>query len=509
MKTRTSIKQKILLGYYLIPVLIIFLSIFTLAELRFLDKRIIFGETISEFFDTTLEIRRFEKNYFLYRKADDYRENMKYTNEAIRLLELNTQGFYNTANPQEITDLVNNLSEYKVLMDYFATKSQWTGRPGMGMEKTVIENLEKRRVLEQKIREMGKKIITTAEAISKQEHRNLRKILKTSQNVLITSIVLFSLIGIVIGQILSRMIVRPLTQLEKIMEEIADGRFVKVEIRSKDREIVSLTDAFNRMLHELELRKRYLVQSEKLASLGTLLSGVAHELNNPLSNISSSSQILMEEIEEDDLKYKKELLSQIEEQTGRAKKIVRSLLEFSRDRAFKKEQIPLKNLFDETLQFLKGQVPTKIEVALDIPENITIFADKQKIQQAFLNLIKNAIESITGQGRVLIRARRHLAGNECNDTETGIYKYRRYGEDCTRKQDSVNIIIRDTGAGIPPEILPKIFDPFFTTKEVGKGSGLGLAIVHDIIEEHYGCIGVESKIGQGTTFLIRLPVKEI
>jgi len=340
MKTRTSIKQKILLGYYLIPVLIIFLSIFTLAELRFLDKRIIFGETISEFFDTTLEIRRFEKNYFLYRKADDYRDNMKYTNEAIRLLELNTQGFYNTANPQEITDLVNNLSEYKVLMDYFATKSQWTGRPGMGMEKTVIENLEKRRVLEQKIREMGKKIITTAEAISKQEHRNLRKILKTSQNVLITSIVLFSLIGIVIGQILSRMIVRPLTQLEKIMEEIADGRFVKVEIRSKDREIVSLTDAFNRMLHELELRKRYLVQSEKLASLGTLLSGVAHELNNPLSNISSSSQILMEEIEEDDLKYKKELLSQIEEQTGRAKKIVRSLLEFSRDRAFKKEQIP-------------------------------------------------------------------------------------------------------------------------------------------------------------------------
>lgn len=509
MKTRTSIKRKILLGYYLIPLLIICLSTFTLTELHFLDKRIIFGETISEFFDTTLEIRRFEKNYFLYHQVSDYRESIKYANYAIRILEQNTHGFYNIASPQEITDLVNSLSEYKVLMDYFVSKPMWVGGPNMEMDEASRDNLEQRTVLEAKIREKGKKILTTAEEISKNEHRNLQKILNTSQNILITSIVLFSLIGIAIGQILSRMIVRPLTQLEHIMEDIAGGKFVKIEIRSKDREMISLTEAFNKMIRELELRQRHLVQSEKLASLGTLLSGVAHELNNPLSNISSSSQILMEEIEEDDLEYKKELLSQIEDQTERAKKIVRSLLEFSRDRAFKKEQIPLKNLFDETLRFLKGQVPTKIEIALDIPENVTIFADKQRIQQAFLNLIKNAVESIADQGRVLIRARRQLAGSKNQDIETGIYNYRRYGEDCTRNQDSMNIIIRDTGAGIPPEIMPKIFDPFYTTKEVGKGSGLGLAIVHDIIEEHHGCIGVESRVGRGTTFLIRLPAKEI
>ena len=107
--------------------------------------------------------------------------------------------------------------------------------------------------------------------------------------------------AIVIGQILSRMVVRPLKMLEESMGVIAEGKFERVSIDSHDREILSLTNAFNTMLKELELRQRHLVQSEKLASLGTLLSGVAHELNNPLSNISSSCQILTEEIEDTDI----------------------------------------------------------------------------------------------------------------------------------------------------------------------------------------------------------------
>jgi two-component system NtrC family sensor kinase len=300
---------------------------------------------------------------------------------------------------------------------------------------------------------------------------------------------------------------------------IAEGTFERISIDSRDREIVSLTKAFNKMLKELELHERHLIQSEKLASLGTLLSGVAHELNNPLSNISSSNQILMEEIRDArekqptgniplDPAFTLELASQINDQTDRARNIVRSLLDFSRDREFKKEPLLLKSLCEETIQFVKGQVPTKIGIVLSVPEDISIFVDKQRFQQALLNLIKNAIDAIVpGEGSITIKAEKRRAMDDLEDEKTGIYNYLKYRGKCTLDQDTVDIEIRDTGSGIPQDIIPRIFDPFFTTKDVGKGSGLGLFIVHEIVEEHDGCIAVDSEPGKGTAFLIRLPIK--
>jgi two-component system NtrC family sensor kinase len=505
-KKQSSIKQKIIFGYYLIPILIVGLLIFVFVDLHLLKKRIMFGETISEFFDTTLEIRRYEKNYFLYHQEDEALENLNYVIKALTLLSVNGEGFNSIAQPQAINELENNLAIYKVLMGYYAEVPTDAGEdlPDLADEYQPI--IRDKTLLETRIRKIGQQILSVAEDISSNEHKNLKKILDSSQKILIVSIVVLSLLGLLIGQILSRMIVRSLSQLEQSLEGIAVGKFEKIEIHSKDREIVSLTNAVNRMLRELELRQRHLVQSEKLASLGTLLSGVAHELNNPLSNISTSSQILSEEIEETDLEYKKELLSQIEEQTDRAKKIVRSLLEFSRDKDFKKEKLQLKALFEETLQFLKGQVPSGIVITLEIPGTLIIYADKQRIQQAFLNLIKNGIESVEGEGNLFITAQKHSVVNKFDD---GIYTYRKYIDQCSRRENTVGIKIKDTGSGIPPEVLPHIFDPFFSTKDVGKGSGLGLSIVHDIIDEHHGCIGVESLAGEGTTFLIRMPIREI
>jgi len=492
-KYQPSIRQKITFGYYAILVIIVGLSIFTFMELRFMEKKIMFGEAISEFFDTTLEIRRFEKNYFLYNQESDYYENIEYVKKAQELLEKNIKGFETIADPLQISSLKNGLKIYKELMEENAGLNR-----RHNIQKTIMEG---------KIRKTGKDIITIAEDISKTERRNLQVMLYNSQSILIFSIITLSLLGIAIGQALSRMVVKPLKMLENSMEVIADGRFEKIHIDSKDREIVSLTNAFNKMLKELELRQRHLIQSEKLASLGTLLSGVAHELNNPLSNISSSCQILVEELAETDMRYKKELLSQIDGQTDRARNIVRSLLEFSRDKEFKKERIPLKTLFEETIRFVKGQVPTKVGINLDIPDDIVIFADKQRIQQAFLNLIKNAIESIADEGGVFIKAQKRRAIDKI-EAETEIYNYLKYRGKCTLEEDTVDIEIKDTGTGISQELLSKVFDPFFTTKDVGKGSGLGLFVVHEIIEEHDGCIAVDSKVGKGTTFLIRLPIKE-
>lgn len=487
-----SIRKKITFGYYAIVAIIAALSLFTFMELRLMEEKIRFREVISEFFDTTLEIRRFEKNYFLYGQRTDYLENIEYLNRAKELLAANIKDFKSIVTPQQIDALNNNLIKYKELIDRYAHLTK--------KESGQILNME------QEIRKRGKEIITIAEDILKTERQHLQSFLSRSQTLLIFSILIVSILALMLGQILSWIVVKPLKLIEDSMAAIADGKFEKIYINSKDREIYSLTNAINKMLRELELRQRHLVQSEKLASLGTLLAGVAHELNNPLSNISSSCQILIEEVKEADLEYKKELLSQINEQTDRARNIVRSLLEFSRESGFKKERLPLRKLLQETIRFVKSQAPANVDIKLDVPDDITILADKQRMQQAFLNLIKNAIEAVAEEGQISILAKRHSAVDKAEE-EKEIYRDIKHHGKCLNEEDTVDIEIKDTGHGIPQDVFPKIFDPFFTTKDVGKGSGLGLFIVHEIIEEHDGCIAVESAAGKGTTFLIRLPIK--
>ena len=497
---KPSIRQKIRFGYYAVVVMIVGLSIFTYMELNFLEKKIMFGEAISEFFDTTLEIRRFEKNYFLYEKRSDFDENLRYVTKAQELLATNSIAFAAVTAEGQVPALAANLEKYKDHMERYEKLNRQRASRRNGESASIA-------AIEKTIRKYGKDIITSAEDIAKTERKSLQATLNSSRRVLIFSIAALVLMVLVIGQVMAQVVVKPLKLMERTMEKIAEGSFENIRINSRDREVLSLTNAFNKMLRELELRQRHLVQSEKLASLGTLLSGVAHELNNPLSNISSSSQILSEEFDDGSVEFKKELIAQINDQTDRARNIVRSLLEFSRDKDFKKQPLSLNGLLEETIRFVKGQITGNVSVQVDVPADLMVIADKQRIQQVFLNLIKNAIEAVEGGGVVTVTAAKHSALDKAADDENSIYNYLKYRGKCTLEEDTVDIQIHDTGPGIPPELLSKIFDPFFTTKDVGKGSGLGLFIVHEIIEEHDGCIGVDSAPDKGTTFLIRLPMK--
>lgn len=507
---RKSIRRKIRTGYIAVVLMILGLSVFTFFEINYLKRKIVFGEAISEFFDVTLEIRRFEKNYFLYSQRSDFEESIRYVSRAAELLDHNAAGFALLSSAERISALRQDLNKYRNLMERYERVTRRNGGP----PPVTQDNPAK---LAAGIRKTGKDIVTVAEEIARTERRTLQAQLSNARSVLFLSIGLLVILTVIIGQVLERLVVKPLKLMERSMETIADGNFEHIKINSREREVLSLTRAFNKMLRELEIRQRHLVQSEKLASLGTLLSGVAHELNNPLSNISTSGQILAEEFREAKLKpatapwpldpdFSQELVEQINDQTDRARNIVRSLLEFSRDKDFKKQTLGLRALVEETLRFVKGQASAGVMITVDVPDDLTVTVDKQRIQQAFLNLIKNAIEALPAEGTVAISARKRKAMDKVDD-ETSIHNYLKYHGKCTLEDDTVDIEIHDSGSGIPADILSKVFDPFFTTKDVGKGSGLGLFIVHEIIEEHDGCIAVDSEAGRGTVFLIRLPLK--
>jgi len=235
------------------------------------------------------------------------------------------------------------------------------------------------------------------------------------------------------------------------------------------------------VLDELGRTQAQLVHSEKLASLGVLAGGVAHEINNPLMVILGRTELLM--MEESLSEKQKKDLETIGQETERIARIVQNLLTFSRkSRQEKIESVSLNEVIERTLmlsehQLTVGNVKVINERAPDLPN---IDANAGQLQQVFMNLIINAHHAMPDGGELTIR--------------TGIVP-----------EDHVFVEIRDTGCGIDPEDINRIFDPFFTTKDEGKGTGLGLAVSRNIIENHGGDIGVQSAPGVGTTFRIILP----
>ena len=236
----------------------------------------------------------------------------------------------------------------------------------------------------------------------------------------------------------------------------------------------------------LKKRSEQLIQARKLASLGVLTSGVAHELNNPLNNISTSIQIVLEELEEDNIEFKRNLLLESEKEVERARDIVRSLLEFSRVKSLSFERVQFLNLVKKAISLIKGELPPEIRIHMNIPEDIEVNLDPKRIKQVLRNLILNSVQAMTEGSVITISA---WEGME-DDAKMLYFQ------------------VQDTGHGISKQDIDKIFDPFFTTKDVGIGTGLGLSISHSIIEQHEGRIDVESIPGEKTKFTVILPSKE-
>ncbi len=473
------------LGYYAVAAIILVASLFFVGELRTLEARVVLGQRATDLFDTVLEIRRFERNFFLHRQVADLQENARQINLARDSMTANRADFLAIAPKARLDDLQTLLNDYQRQMSAFATLESDGGKLAL---------------MEPRVRTLGKEVVAIAQDMASSERRQIQATLASFRTLLLGAIFCMALLIVAIGRVLSQRVVRPLKEMEVSVAAISANRRETLSAPSDDREILSIIAAFNHMLKELDIRQKSLMRSERLVSLGTMLSGVAHELNNPLSNISTSCQILQEEVEESDHATQKIYLQQIDQQTERARNIVRSLLDFSREKEFRKETVLLRPLVQQTVGFVRGEVSAKSVVQLDIPEDLVVAADAQRLQQVFVNLIRNALEGLGADGRIVIAAQRMHPDGPPGGTALG--------SGCEADGEVVEISIADNGPGIAPEILPRIFDPFFTTKDVGHGMGLGLFVVYEIVDEHGGCIAVESTPGQGATFRIRLPQAE-
>ena len=337
-------------------------------------------------------------------------------------------------------------------------------------------------------------------------------------NVLLSLVAAFALlVALSVGFLMQRLIYLPLKDLESGAKRFAQGDLDHtIPVRSDD-DFGRVADSYNHMTvalkdsmaqtleltqtletkveektRQLQLAQAEVVQGEKLAVIGLLASGIAHELNNPLTGVLTFTSLLRKKMA--DGTPDAEDLDLVIRETRRCAGIIRRLLDFAR------EKVPVKNFFDlrqlvlETVHFVEKpaslrQISISTELEADLPD---VWGDANLIKQVLLNVLVNAEQAINGPGRIAVSCRRCQGPSAPGTDSAG--------------PTMVEIAVADTGCGISPANLKRIFDPFFTSKEVGKGTGLGLSVSYGIVKSHGGVIKVDSAEGSGTIFRIYLPI---
>ncbi len=304
-------------------------------------------------------------------------------------------------------------------------------------------------------------------------------------------------LAVCLGYFIASRISQPVKALIEASTQVTQGNLSPDIGPISKSEIGVLQQTFKEMLGSLRQRderqkaegEKRLLQFEKQASIGKLAGGVAHEINNPLTGIVTFTHMLLKNksISED----VREDLETIAEETERVRKIVKGLLDFSRQTELNREWTEVNSLVLGTVALAENQALIKgISLTFVKGEGLpTAKLDRNQIQSVLLNIIINALEATESGGQITLMTGLGASGHML-------------------EQKGIEIICRDTGSGIPPENLDKIFDPFFTTKEIGQGTGLGLSVSFGIVERHGGTIRAQSKVGQGSIFTIWLPIEE-
>ncbi len=417
-----------------------------------------------------LEIRRYEKNFIIRHEKEDYEKVLEYIDKALKSVPRVAEDLTIMALPAHLQDLTGKLKLYRESFLEYEKQCH---------AETSILNCPAR----EKLRELGQELVLTSEDLAQFEQNKMSTFIENFNVLVLETSAFLVFLSIFTILLLYNAIVIPLKKVEKAAMMIANGTFSRLPVDKKKGEVRSVLRAFNKMTFDLEEQQEQLFQAKKLSSIGTLASGTAHQINNPLNNISTSCQIALSEVDPEQNPLLAKMLETINQETQRAGEIVRGLLEFSRAQTFSLQPYQLAEVVTKVKRLVAGEVPTGITLDIDVPEDITLFIDVQKMVEALLNLTINAIQAIEEPpGTVTIKA------EKSPDNKNAV------------------ITVTDTGSGIDKQHLEKIFDPFFTTKNAENGTGLGLAVTYGIIKKQHGTTRVESEKGHGTQFIITLPL---
>jgi signal transduction histidine kinase len=426
-----------------------------------------FFEISEELNSTILEMRRYEKNFFLFHSDRDIEENISYTNRLNLLLYREKENLIRAIGSSNYDRFLEYVAGYSSLMDRLRRvdlQGEW------------VES-------QNGIRKSGQDLLVFADQLVRNERRAINQLLKQMASFPMLNLVALLVLLVFIVLFMGEKIVRPLARITRESEAIAQGVFhgMITPFGNPKNEIYRLISAINSMMSELESRQEQLVQSRKIAAVGTLTSGIAHEINNPINNISLTLESLVEDHESLTAAERVQLYQDALDQAERASDTVKNLLEFSRANHPRLEAVNLEEVVDKTARLFSNEFKIhKIRFSKGIPTPLpNLRLDKGGLQQVLVNLFLNSVQAMPEGGDLKIQLER--IGNE------------------------VKIDVADTGEGIPAENLGRIFDPFFTTKKDGEGTGLGLSVSYSIVKKHGGRMEVQSAMGAGTTFSIFLP----
>ncbi len=459
-----KVVHKIIIGNTLAIITIALIAVFSYHEFNLIHDKLNFVEIADTFNASLLKMRLAEKNYFLY---GDQSALLQIKKELVK-------------NENMIQNLKSNIirsvgnKNFNTLQLFFKDYKNEIGKITIDGNTKAVEN---------RIREAGHNLKRFSEDIIKLERKKVHRIIAASRRTLLYFFCIIIFAAIAATYMLFPKLFKSLRKIEKIANAISRGRFERIKDKIPNDEFGSVMLAVNSMSKKLQSREEQLVQSKKLASLGILTAGVAHELGNPLNNISMIAQTYLGLYDSMPKKDRLDYINTILNETERIKDIVQELLDFSKPKGRDFNIASINSVLRNSHRLVRNMLHISgIKSEFDLQENVPpVFIDKNKIQEVMVNLETNAIQAMSPGGLLSVKTR---------------YK---------ENDKYITIEITDTGKGIEPEFITNIFDPFFSTKGT-EGTGLGLSIVYGIIEKHKGKVDVKSKIGVGTTFIIKLPV---